>query len=123
MKSYGINNMGMVEANTYPMSWMCKCQDKKPRIYSFSLVSIILAAKKNELEKKIEEKGKELEVQIISPVVPAQTNEEAIVQDMSQISLRDLEITSLKNQNTILEDATLKKEEDKKAIEISINIS
>ena len=72
----------------------------------------VLKQKHDELEKKIEEKGKEPEVQIISPVVPAQTNEEAIVQGMSQVRLRDLEIIGLKNKNKILEDVDLKKEEN-----------
>ena len=36
---------------------------------------------------------------------------------MSQVSLRNLEIVGLKNQNKFLEDATLKKEEERKAIE------
>ena len=77
----------------------------------------VLSQKQTELEKKIEEKGREPEVQIISSVVHAKTNEEAIVQAMSQVILRDLEIIGLKNQNKILEDAALKKEEDTKDIE------
>ena len=36
---------------------------------------------------------------------------------MSQVSLRNIEIVVLKNQNKILEDAALRKEEERKAIE------
>ena len=35
---------------------------------------------------------------------------------MSQVCLRDLEIVGLKNQNKNLENATLKKEEERKAL-------
>ena len=54
-------------------------------------------------------------MQIIPP--PTQASEESIVHAMSQVSLRDLEIIGLKNQNKNLESATLKKEEERKAIE------
>ena len=46
-----------------------------------------LKKKQVELEKEVNEKGKEPEVQIIPP--PTQANEESIVQEI-QISLRDL---------------------------------
>ena len=36
---------------------------------------------------------------------------------MSQVSLKNLDIVGLKNQNKILEDASLKKENERKAIE------
>ena len=72
-----------------------------------------LKQKQAKLEKEVNEKGKESEVQIIPP--PTQSNEESIVQEMSNFSLRDLEIVGLKNQNKNLENANLKKEEESKA--------
>ena len=39
------------------------------------------------------------------------------MQEMSHVSLRDLEIVGLKNKNKNLENAALKKEEDRKALE------
>ena len=66
-----------------------------------------LKQNQDELEKNVNEKGKEYEVQIIPP--HAQANEEYIVQEMSQVSLSDLEIVGLKNQNKNLENAALKK--------------
>ena len=63
----------------------------------------------------MENKRRDLKVQVIQRI--AQTNEESIVQAMSQVSLRDLEIIGIKNQNKNLEDATLKKEEGKKVLE------
>ena len=63
----------------------------------------VLKQKYEELEKEMEEKGKEPKVKIIAPT--AQTNEESIVQSMSQVSLRYLEMVGLKNQNKNLENA------------------
>ena len=77
----------------------------------------VLKQKQGDLEKEIEESKKEPEVQIISPAALVQRNEDSIVQAMSQVILRDLEIVILKNQNKILENAALKKEEERKAME------
>ena len=58
---------------------------------------------------------KEPDVQIIPSLI--QVNEESIVQEISQVSLIDLEIVGLKNQNKNLENAALKKEEEIKPME------
>ena len=71
-----------------------------------------LKEKKAELEKELNEKGKDLELQIISP--PAQVNTYYVVQSMSQVSLRNLEIIGLKNQNKNLDNLALKREEERK---------
>ena len=54
-------------------------------------------------------------MQIVPP--PQQINEESIVQEMSQVSLRDLEIVGMKNQNKNLENAAMKKEDERKDME------
>ena len=54
-----------------------------------------------EMERKLQEKEKELELRII-PCVD-ESNEKSIVQDMSQVNLKDLELTGVKNENKILE--------------------
>ena len=41
---------------------------------------------------------------------------------MSQVSLKDLEIVGLKNQTKNIEDAALKKEEERKALEKNVKI-
>ena len=74
-----------------------------------------LKKKQEELEKELNEKGKEIELQIISN--PTQVNIYYVVQDMSQVSLRDLEIIRLKNQNKNLENLALKREEERKTWE------
>ena len=51
------------------------------------------------LEKEKEDKTKEDEVQLIEPI--AQTNKKAIVQAMSQVSLKDLEIVGMKSHKKI----------------------
>ena len=67
-----------------------------------------LKEKQYVLEKEIEDKRKEDEVQVIQP--NAQISTESIMQDMSQISLKYLEIVGLKNQNKNLENVASKKE-------------
>ena len=57
-------------------------------------------------------KGKESKLQIISP--PAQVSKDFVVQSMSQVSLRNLEIIGLKNQNNNLEDLALKRGKPRK---------
>ena len=52
-----------------------------------------------EMERKLQEKETDIELRIIPPVVGP--SEHGIVQDMSQVSLKDLEITGLKNWNKI----------------------
>ena len=51
--------------------------------------------KQSELEKELNEKGKELELQIISPLAQLSTN--SMVQAISLVILRDLEIIGWKN--------------------------
>ena len=53
--------------------------------------------KLEQMERKLQEKEKELELRIIPHV--ARSSEQGIVEAMSQVSLKELEITSLKNQN------------------------
>ena len=74
-----------------------------------------LNKKQAEFEKELNEKTKDIKVQIVPP--PAQTSADSVTQNMSQVSLRDIEIVGLKNQNKNLENATLKKEEERKAWE------
>ena len=74
-----------------------------------------LKGKYDELEKKLQEKEKELEVRIISPSV--ELGEKSIVRARSQVSLKELEIVGLRNQNNNLENISLKKEQERKAWE------
>ena len=46
-----------------------------------------------------------------------ESSEKTIVQDMSQIILKELELTILKNQNNNLENLALKREKERKAWE------
>ena len=64
--------------------------------------------KLEEMERKLQEKEKELELRII-PLVDG-SSEHGIIQAMSQVSLKELEITGLKNQNKNLEDIARKEE-------------
>ena len=66
-------------------------------------------------KKYIEDKIKEPEVHLIQPV--SQTNEESIVQSMSRVSFKDLEIVGIRNQTKVLEDTALNKEEERKVLE------
>ena len=59
-------------------------------------------AKQEELENKLEETNKEQQVQVISSSIQFGTY--CLSQAMSQVSLKALEITNLKNQNKNLED-------------------
>ena len=68
-----------------------------------------------EMESELKEKNKEQQAQVISPFV--QSSVDSLSQDMSQVSLRDLEITGLKNQNKILEDIAEKREHERKKLE------
>ena len=68
-----------------------------------------------EMERKLQEKEKELELRMIPPV--AWSSEHGIVQAMSQVSLKELEITGLKNQNKNLEDIATKREQGRKTME------
>ena len=44
----------------------------------------------------------------------AQSSEEAIVQAMSQVSIKDLELTVLKNQKKTLENLSLQREKERR---------
>ena len=48
------------------------------------------------------------------PQATAQVSTDSMVQAMSQVSLRDLEIIGLKNENNNLENLALKREEETK---------
>ena len=74
-----------------------------------------LKQKYDEMERKLQEKEKELEGRITAPV--DQSSEHTIVQAMSQVSLKYLELTWLKNQNKTLENIGLKREQEKKTWE------
>ena len=71
--------------------------------------------KQVELEKGLKEKNKEQQVQVISPFV--QSGADCLSQDMPQVSLKDLEITGLKNQNKNLEDIDEKREKERNTLE------
>ena len=56
-----------------------------------------LKRKYDELENKLQEKEKELESRMFSPSV--ELDEQPLVQAMSQVSFKELEIVGLRNQN------------------------
>ena len=74
-----------------------------------------LKDKHDEMEKKLQEKEKELEVGIIS--ASAELGEQSIVQTMSQVSIKELEIIGLRNKKKNLENLALKREQERKAWE------
>ena len=74
-----------------------------------------LKAKFDELEKKLQEKEKELqekEKELESRIIPPSTKsgEKTIIQAMSQVSRKELELVGLKNQNKNMESLALKRE-------------
>ena len=71
-----------------------------------------LKAKYDELQKKLQDKEKELESRIIPP--STKSSEQSIVQAMSQVSLKQLELVGLKKQNKNLESLDLKREQERK---------
>ena len=70
------------------------------------------------MERNLQEKVKELELRIIPHV--AGSSEQGIVETMSQVSLKELEITGLKNQNKNLEDIAGKGEIERKKLEDNV---
>ena len=68
--------------------------------------------------RNLQEKVKELELRIIPHVVGS--SEQGIIQAMSQVSLKELEITGLKNQNKNLEDIAGKGEIERKKLEDNV---
>ena len=74
-----------------------------------------LKVKSDELENKLQEKEKELESRIIPP--STEYGEQTIVQAMSQVSLKELELVGLKNQNKNMENVALNREQERKAWE------
>ena len=71
-----------------------------------------LKAKSDELEKKLQKKEKELqekEKELESRIIPPSTEsgEQTILQAMSQVSLKELELVGLKNQNKNMESLAL----------------
>ena len=71
------------------------------------------------MERKLHEKEKDIEGIMISPV--SQSGEQAIVQTMSQVSIKDLELTGLKNQNKTLENLSLQTEKETRTWEANSN--
>ena len=67
------------------------------------------------MERKLQDKEKEIELRIIPRV--ARASEQGIVEAMSQVSLKELEITGLKNQNKNLEDIAGKRELERNKLE------
>ena len=63
--------------------------------------------KLQEKEKQPQEKEKELEGIIVPPTV--ESNEQTIIQSMSQVSLKYLELARLKNQNKNMENLAVKR--------------
>ena len=75
-----------------------------------------LKPKSDELEKKLKEKEKELqekEKEIESRIIPHSTEsgEQTIFQATSQVSLKELDLVGLKNQNKNMESMALKREQ------------
>ena len=68
----------------------------------------ILKRKYDELEKKLQEKEKELESRIIPP--STESSKQSLVQAMSRVSFKELEIVGLRNLNKNLESIALKRE-------------
>ena len=54
-----------------------------------------LKEKHDEMERKLQEREKELEDKIMTPI--AQSGEHAIVQAMTKVSLKNVELTRLRN--------------------------
>ena len=69
-------------------------------------------AKSNELEKKLQEKEKELEKGVIPPIT--EPGELSIVQSLAQVSLKELELTRLKQKNKNLEVLAMERECERK---------
>ena len=67
------------------------------------------------MENKLKEKNEEQQVQVISPSL--QSGVDSISWAMSQISIKYLETTVLKNQNKNLEDIAEKREKERKTLE------
>ena len=63
----------------------------------------------------MQEKEKKLESRIFPPSI--ESDEKTIVQAMSQVSLKELELVGLKNQNKNLESLALKREQETKSRE------
>ena len=91
--------------------------EKSEKMKKFLLVEEVKVLKEKQfiLEKQIENKKKQLDVQLIQPIT--HSNEESVAQAMSQVSLKELEVVGLRNQNKNMEDANLKKEEESKIVE------
>ena len=66
-------------------------------------------------EKQLQEKCEEVKNQSIVPSV--ETDEASLAKAMSQVNLKDVELTDLKQQNQNLEKTISKKEQEKKEIE------
>ena len=68
-----------------------------------------------DMEKKLQDKEKELESRIIPTT--AQSIEQSIVQLMSQVIIKGLELTRLRNQNKNLENLEVQREQERKTLE------
>ena len=96
-------------------------KEKKLKKYIALLVESekYLEGKYDEMERKLQENEKELEDRIMDPIT--QSGELDIVQDMSQVSLEDLELVGLGNQNKTLDNMASKSEQEKKTWESNSN--
>ena len=74
-----------------------------------------LKGKHDEMERKLQEREKELEDGIMTLV--SQSGEQAIVQAMSQVILKNLELIGLRKQNKVLENLVVQKEQERKGQE------
>ena len=68
-----------------------------------------------DMEKKLQDKEKELESRIIPTTT--QSIEQSIVQSMSQVIIKGLELTRLRNQNKNLENLEVQREHERKTWE------
>ena len=103
------------ELNDYKAKLLKFAEEKKQWERDMSLLvesEKTLKWKYDELEKKLQEKEKELESRIIPP--SAELGEQSLVQAMSQVSFKELEIVGLRNPNKNLENLALKGEQERK---------
>ena len=75
-----------------------------------------LKAKADDLEKKLQEKEKELKKGIVPPIT--EPSAFSIVQALEKVSLKELELTGLKHQNKNLEGLAVERERERKDWEV-----
>ena len=67
----------------------------------------------DEIERKLQGGEREVEEKMVAPV--AQIGEQTIVEAMSQVILKDVELRGLRHQNKVLEDMVVQTEQDRKS--------